>query len=308
MAGDRFRLEVKERERLGSPESRRLRKQGFVPGVLYGKTGAKAFVVSERDLRAALTGSSGLHAVLDVVRRGSDLDALVDPEGVPARSDPRPRPPHRPARGPARRRDPGDRQRPPPRRRGRTRREGGRRALAAQLDAQRRGAADGGPGEHRGRRQPHGDGRRAPARRPAQARGRHLPRRPARDRHRHRLGADRRGRARARGGRGARGRRGGRGRRGRGCRGREPPRVERPRATPRPSPAPTPRANAPLPSGGEPLDARSSRRRSRQPGPRARTRPAQRRLAGRRRAGAPSRRLVQVEVLRAARGDSGSTA
>ena len=70
VAGDRFRLEVKERERLGSPESRRLRKQGFVPGVLYGKTGAKAFVVRERDLRSALTGSSGLHAVLDVVLEG----------------------------------------------------------------------------------------------------------------------------------------------------------------------------------------------------------------------------------------------
>ena len=70
MAGDRFRLEVKERERLGSPESRRLRKQGLVPGVLYGKTGAKAFVVEERNLRSALTGSSGLHAVLDVVLDG----------------------------------------------------------------------------------------------------------------------------------------------------------------------------------------------------------------------------------------------
>jgi len=70
VAGDRFRLEVQERERLGSPESRRLRKQGFVPGVLYGKTGSKAFIVKERDLRTALTGSSGLHAVLDVVLEG----------------------------------------------------------------------------------------------------------------------------------------------------------------------------------------------------------------------------------------------
>ena len=61
---------MKERDGLGTPESRRLRKQGFVPGVLYGKTGAKAFVVSERDLRTALTGSSGLHAVLDVVLEG----------------------------------------------------------------------------------------------------------------------------------------------------------------------------------------------------------------------------------------------
>lgn len=70
MAGDRFRLEVKERERLGSPESRRLRKQGLVPGVLYGKSSTKAFAVDERQLRSALTGPSGLHAVLDVVMDG----------------------------------------------------------------------------------------------------------------------------------------------------------------------------------------------------------------------------------------------
>ena len=70
MAGERQRLEVKERERLGSAESRRLRKQGFVPGVLYGKSTARAIAVGERDLRAALTGASGLHAVLDVVLEG----------------------------------------------------------------------------------------------------------------------------------------------------------------------------------------------------------------------------------------------
>jgi large subunit ribosomal protein L25 len=70
VAGDRFRLEVKERERLGSPESRRLRRQGLVPGVLYGKSAAHAFVVDGRLLRTALTGPSGLHAVLDVVLEG----------------------------------------------------------------------------------------------------------------------------------------------------------------------------------------------------------------------------------------------
>jgi large subunit ribosomal protein L25 len=70
VAGERQRLEVKERERLGSAESRRLRKQGFVPGVLYGKTAARAIAVGERDLRAALTGPSGLNAVLDVVLEG----------------------------------------------------------------------------------------------------------------------------------------------------------------------------------------------------------------------------------------------
>jgi large subunit ribosomal protein L25 len=70
VAGERFRLEVHERERLGTPESRRLRKRGFVPGVLYGKSRARAIAISERDLRTALTGASGLHAVLDVVVEG----------------------------------------------------------------------------------------------------------------------------------------------------------------------------------------------------------------------------------------------
>lgn len=70
MAGDRYRLEVKERTRVGSPESRRLRKQGLVPGVLYGKSDAKAIAIGERDLRSALSGASGLHTVLDVVLEG----------------------------------------------------------------------------------------------------------------------------------------------------------------------------------------------------------------------------------------------
>jgi large subunit ribosomal protein L25 len=70
VAGQRIRLEVKERERLGSAESRRLRKQGFVPGVIYGRTSSRAIAVEERQLRGALTGPSGLHAVLDVVIEG----------------------------------------------------------------------------------------------------------------------------------------------------------------------------------------------------------------------------------------------
>jgi large subunit ribosomal protein L25 len=70
VAGQRIRLEVKERERLGSAESRRLRRQGFVPGVLYGKSSSRAIAVEERQLRGALTGPSGLHAVLDVVIEG----------------------------------------------------------------------------------------------------------------------------------------------------------------------------------------------------------------------------------------------
>lgn len=70
VSGDRTKLEVRERDELGSRRARRLRAQGLIPGVLYGKGHARAIVVPERDLRAAMTGPSGLHAILDVVIEG----------------------------------------------------------------------------------------------------------------------------------------------------------------------------------------------------------------------------------------------
>jgi large subunit ribosomal protein L25 len=72
VSGDRFQLEVQERESRGSRESRRLRARGLIPGVLYGKGQSRAIAVPERDLRAALTGSSGMHAILDVVLEGQE--------------------------------------------------------------------------------------------------------------------------------------------------------------------------------------------------------------------------------------------
>jgi large subunit ribosomal protein L25 len=70
MAGERVKLEVSERESLGSRGSRRLRRAGLIPGVLYGRTEPHAITVPERDLRRALTGKGGLHAILDVVLEG----------------------------------------------------------------------------------------------------------------------------------------------------------------------------------------------------------------------------------------------
>jgi len=72
MSSDRVTLEVTERaaDQLGSRRVRRLRKEGMVPGVLYGNGHARAIVVAERELRAALTGRSGLHAIVDVVIEG----------------------------------------------------------------------------------------------------------------------------------------------------------------------------------------------------------------------------------------------
>jgi large subunit ribosomal protein L25 len=66
MAGERTKLLVSQRETLGSAESRRLRKSGFVPGVLYGSGEPVAICVQERELRRALTGAAGLHSILDV--------------------------------------------------------------------------------------------------------------------------------------------------------------------------------------------------------------------------------------------------
>jgi large subunit ribosomal protein L25 len=66
MAGERTTLTVQARERLGSRNTRRLRKEGFVPGVLYGRGEPVAISIEERELRRALTGAAGLHSILDV--------------------------------------------------------------------------------------------------------------------------------------------------------------------------------------------------------------------------------------------------
>ncbi|MEP6813752.1 MAG: 50S ribosomal protein L25, partial [Actinomycetota bacterium] len=66
MAGERTKLIVKTREQLGSRETRRLRRQGIIPGVLYGSGDPIAVSIEERELRRALTGAAGLHSILDV--------------------------------------------------------------------------------------------------------------------------------------------------------------------------------------------------------------------------------------------------
>ena len=77
MAGERVKLEVQARDARGSAEVRRLRKQGLVPGVIYGGGNDPAAIcVPERVLRKALTGSGGLHAILDVIVEG---DGKGDP-------------------------------------------------------------------------------------------------------------------------------------------------------------------------------------------------------------------------------------
>jgi large subunit ribosomal protein L25 len=57
MAGERVKLQVKERERRGSADARRLRREGLIPGVLYGSgKQPHAICIPERELRRVLTG------------------------------------------------------------------------------------------------------------------------------------------------------------------------------------------------------------------------------------------------------------
>jgi large subunit ribosomal protein L25 len=78
VAGERVKLAVSKRTILGSSESRRLRKQGVIPGVIYGRSTPIAIAIGERDLRAALTTPAGSHAVLDVaIGGGSEHSAIL---------------------------------------------------------------------------------------------------------------------------------------------------------------------------------------------------------------------------------------
>ena len=77
MAGERVKLVVQNRAILGSAESRRLRRQGLIPGVLYGRENPVSISIPERDLRHALTSRGGLNAVLDVVVEGGKEHSSV---------------------------------------------------------------------------------------------------------------------------------------------------------------------------------------------------------------------------------------
>jgi large subunit ribosomal protein L25 len=68
---------VQNRAILGSAESRRLRRQGLIPGVLYGRDNPVSISIPERDLRHALTSRGGLNAVLDVVVEGGKEHSSV---------------------------------------------------------------------------------------------------------------------------------------------------------------------------------------------------------------------------------------
>jgi large subunit ribosomal protein L25 len=87
MADGRPTLEAEERAEQGSRSSRRLRRSGFVPGIVYGGDSDNiAFKVDAHDLRAALVSSS---AVIDLkVGGGKAIPVIVKEQQLhPVRAD-----------------------------------------------------------------------------------------------------------------------------------------------------------------------------------------------------------------------------
>ena len=87
MANDRPTLEVEERSEHGSRNSRRLRREGYVPGVVYGgESDCVAFKVGARDLRAALVAGS---AVIDLKVAGASARPVIvkDQQTHPVRGE-----------------------------------------------------------------------------------------------------------------------------------------------------------------------------------------------------------------------------
>ena len=75
MASDRATLKAAPRSEFGTRESRRLRRSGFVPGVVYGDgNDARPFQIPEREVRHVLAEG---HALLDLEIEGSKTVPVV---------------------------------------------------------------------------------------------------------------------------------------------------------------------------------------------------------------------------------------
>ena len=74
MAGKRPKLAVEERPETGSRAARRLRREGLIPGVIYGGDDSTAIRINARDLRSALIASS---AVIDLAIEGGTTKPVI---------------------------------------------------------------------------------------------------------------------------------------------------------------------------------------------------------------------------------------
>ena len=78
MAAERVSLDVRVRDERGSAAARRMRKEGLVPGVVYGGNAEPtAIAVADRELRKALTTDHGLNAIMDVKLDGGEIRPVI---------------------------------------------------------------------------------------------------------------------------------------------------------------------------------------------------------------------------------------
>jgi large subunit ribosomal protein L25 len=78
MAAERVSLDVRVREERGSAAVRRMRREGLVPGVVYGGNAEPtAIAVADRELRKALMTDHGLNAIMDVTLDGETRPVIL---------------------------------------------------------------------------------------------------------------------------------------------------------------------------------------------------------------------------------------
>ncbi|WP_309386375.1 50S ribosomal protein L25 [Cerasicoccus frondis] len=70
-------LSVTKREGIGRGNSRRLRAQGQIPAVIYGKSGNRNLAVAERDFQMLLREVAGSTAVITLKIADESIDALI---------------------------------------------------------------------------------------------------------------------------------------------------------------------------------------------------------------------------------------
>jgi large subunit ribosomal protein L25 len=61
-----LKLKVAVRQEIGRRHSKRLRAQGFVPAVIYGKSGSRSLTIEEQELRRLLRQMIGTAAIIEI--------------------------------------------------------------------------------------------------------------------------------------------------------------------------------------------------------------------------------------------------
>jgi large subunit ribosomal protein L25 len=78
VAIQRVKLEVRTRDSVGRKHVRAVREAGDIPGVIYSTGDSTPIAISARDLRHAVSGPGGMHALMDVVvDGGKDARAAI---------------------------------------------------------------------------------------------------------------------------------------------------------------------------------------------------------------------------------------